>query len=135
MRRQLGPNASVAWIQAKDQPEQLAGAAFLISADLAFTCAHVIRDHLGLGSPTPPDAPRAPVKLRFEALKREVEARVEGWWPDGVADGVDDVAVLKLHEPLIGVRRAALAVASPRQQESVRAFGAAAGYQSVGQNV
>ena len=75
MTAEHGPNATVAWLCTKTDPKQVAGAAFLVSPQLAVTCAHVIRDHLGLGAETPTVAPRDSGILRFEALEREVRRR------------------------------------------------------------
>jgi V8-like Glu-specific endopeptidase len=51
MASEYGPNASVAWLSAKADAQQVAGAAFLVNSRLAVTCAHVVRDHLGHEAP------------------------------------------------------------------------------------
>ena len=75
----LGPAAIYGWLalpsRGSDTQKELAGAAFLLDADLAVTCAHVVRDHLGLAA-APAAAPASPVALRFEALDIEVQAMV-----------------------------------------------------------
>ncbi len=102
MPRRLSPNAAVAWLAPPPGRQGVAGQAFLVSEQVALTCAHVVRDHLGLGDVTPSSLPAATVKLSFGALRREVTARVAecGWFPDGTGAEVEDVAVLLLDEPL-----------------------------------
>jgi hypothetical protein len=58
MARVSGPWGAVAWLSGYNAEKTLAGAAFLIGSDIVLTCAHVIRDHLGLPTPTPPEPPR-----------------------------------------------------------------------------
>ncbi len=90
------PNASVAWLPPPPGRSGLAGAAFLVGDDIALTCAHSVRDHLGLGDSTPEARPEATLTLRFAALEQEVEAVVAdcGWLP------AEDIAVLTLAEPV-----------------------------------
>jgi diguanylate cyclase (GGDEF)-like protein len=132
-----GPNASVAWLKAKDDPRAVAGAAFLIESDLALTCAHVVRDHLGLDKRSPVNAPEAPVMLRFEALQRDIEAIVEsaGWWPEHAQGAIADVAVLRLSEHLYDVEYAYLARRLANTRTSCYVYGAIEGYERVGQTV
>lgn len=137
MARPRGANATVAWLRAHGDPNAVAGAAFLVANNLAFTCAHVVRDHLGLEKPTPRNIPRDPVRLCFEALSREVTAHVadSGWWSDGGNGALDDVAVLRLEDPIEDLDCAGLALSSPRPQESCYIYGAESGYQGIGQTV
>jgi S1-C subfamily serine protease len=130
-------NATVAWLRAASDPNAVAGAAFLISADRALTCAHVVRDHLGLDKPTPQDRPPAQIILKFEASGREVGARVAegGWWPESVSGRLNDVAVLQLDEPLSDLGWAGLALSQPRPEEPCYIYGTRGGYQSIGQIV
>ena len=132
MTADFGPNCSVAWLFAAVDPKQVAGAAFLVNSQVAVTCAHVVRDHLALGEETPAAAPGDPVVLRFEAVGREVGARVipGGWRPKGW-----DVALLQLDERLGELEPAGLARAQPRPRESCYIYGAIAGYQGTGQTV
>lgn len=104
----LGPAAGYCWLGLpRSKPNsavELAGAAFLLSSELAVTCAHVVRDHLGLNA-SPAAAPDLPITLRFEALDIEVKALVaqEGWHPDGAggpAVRLRDVAFLRLRTPV-----------------------------------
>ena len=67
----LGPAAIYGYMLQSGLPNQLAGGAFLLEPDLAVTCAHVVRDHLGLGKVTPKQAPKGKIKLRFPALGSE----------------------------------------------------------------
>lgn len=106
MADSLGAAAVYGWLSLPglepNSAKELAGAAFLLSSKLAVTCAHVVRDHLGLEA-TPAAPPETPVTLRFEALDLTVEAVVvpEGWYPDnrgGPAGDLRDVAFLRLSE-------------------------------------
>jgi hypothetical protein len=78
----LGPAAIYAWLAKPGDPKALAGGAFLLAPDLAATCAHVVRDHLGLGATTPEQPPQGTVRLRFPTLDLEREATVlpGGWY-------------------------------------------------------
>src|SRR5579864_9335950 len=95
-----GPFGVVGWLAATGDEGKLAGAAFLIGSDLAITCAHGIRDHLGLPSPTPKECPSAKIVVRFAALGSEVPGRVlaKGWFPDSArsTEGLSDIAVIRL---------------------------------------
>jgi hypothetical protein len=132
-----GANAAVAWLRAASDPNSIAGAAFLVSADRALTCAHVVRDHLGLGEPALREVPTAPVILMFEAAGREVSAHVAeaGWWPDSGSGNLKDIAVLHLDDPLPDLDWAGLALSQPRPEEACYIYGALGGYQSIGQTV
>ena len=145
MSDDLGPSAVYGWLSLPGPnpclQKELAGAAFLLSSDLAVTCAHVIRDHLGLQK-TPAVAPDSLVALRFEALDTEIAATVlpEGWYPDipgGSAGQLRDVAFLRLNAPLdiAGLRYLALAPWVPRGGRPARVIGAEPGYQNMSQNV
>src|SRR5690349_20710952 len=99
MVRRPGTNALVAWLRAADDPVQTAGAAFLVGPEVAMTCAHVVREHLQLGRPTPRERPTGTLILRLHGLKGlEVEAEVAecGWFADETDGEVEDVAVLRL---------------------------------------
>jgi len=144
MTDDLGPAAGYCWLslpRLKPNSAELAGAAFLLSSELAVTCAHVVRDHLGLGA-TPATAPNLPVTLRFEALDTEAKAVVvpEGWHPDGAggpAGRLRDVAFLRLATPVeaAGLRYHPLAPWVPRGGRSALVIGAEPGYQGMSQNV
>ena len=139
---ELAPTAIYAWLARHDDPEKLAGAAFLLAPRLALTCAHVVRDHLGLGQETPPGAPQRAVCLRFPALEREAKATVipQGWYPVQAAGGamaLRDIAFLELTEPLEGegLRYVALAAHMPGGGSIARVFGAEPGWQEHGQEI
>jgi tetratricopeptide (TPR) repeat protein len=118
MRRRSDPNASVAWLPPPKGSNGLAGAAFLVGEDVALTCAHSVRDHLGLGEATPAQAPGEEIVLQFVALGQEVRATVAscGWFPDA------DIAVLSLAEP-VDVTSAAPANAPPPGGTGCYAYG------------
>src|SRR3954465_15553978 len=100
MPRRLGPNAAVAWLRPPPGKQGIAGQAFLVSEQVALTCAHVVRDHLGLTA-TPTERPTATVTLTFGPLRRDVPACVTecGWFPDRSGQDLEDIAVLLLDEP------------------------------------
>jgi hypothetical protein len=105
------------------------------------TCAHVVRDHLGLKE-TPARAPATPVAIRFEALDVDIEAQVlpNGWYPDNVggpAGELRDVAFLKLGVTINvdGLRHPALAPWVPRGGRTALVIGAEPGYQAMSQNI
>jgi tetratricopeptide (TPR) repeat protein len=127
----------VGWLRAADNPGKLAGAAFLVSESLALTCAHVVRDHLGLGEPTPLQLPTQHVKLRFDWLGREVDAQVapSGWWPDSGDGEIRDVAVLILSEPLSDVLCPGLAIVPPPPDLHCDVYGGTGNYPPYGQTV
>ena len=138
MRRQRSVNDIVAWLHAGDDAERVAGNAFLVSPRLALTCAHVVRDHLGLGKPTPRELPDSTVRLKFQGLRMEALARVapSGWWPGGdEKDTIEDVAVLELLSPLDDVYCAGLAFTAPPPEFQCEVYATAGGYQTVGQTV
>jgi hypothetical protein len=136
MPRRLSPNAAVAWLAPPPGKQGVAGQAFLVSEQVALTCAHVVRDHLGLGDVTPSSLPAATVKLSFGALRREVTARVAecGWFPDGTGAEVEDVAVLLLDEALDEIPYPGLALVYPPDRAQCYAYGSLAGYTGVGQH-
>jgi len=124
-----------------DTQRELAGAAFLLDFDLAVTCAHVVRDHLGLTA-TPAAPPALPVTLRFEALDTEVQATVvpQGWYPDNLGGPIGllrDVAFLSLRSPVEaeGLRYRAFAPWVPSGGRPARVIGAEPSYRGMSQNV
>jgi tetratricopeptide (TPR) repeat protein len=138
----LGPTAIYGWLAKPGAPDELAGAAFLLSPQLAVTCAHVVRDHLGLGEATPAHAPQQSVQLRFPALELEARATVivEGWYaggPRGGAKALRDIAFLELAEPLPveDLCCVALAANMPAGGSEGRIFGAEPKWQEHGQEV
>jgi tetratricopeptide (TPR) repeat protein len=137
MHRQRSVHDTVAWLRAAGGSTGLAGAAFLISPNLALTCAHVVRDHLGLENPTPRQRPTGTISLQFQGLRAAVDAKVapSGWWPGGDDDEIEDIAVLEVPSPLEELRFAALAAFPPSEHLDCEIFGASGGYQTVGQTV
>jgi tetratricopeptide (TPR) repeat protein len=133
--RGSGPWGVIGWLAAPDNT--LAGAAFLIGSGIAVTCAHVVRDHLGLPNPTPPELPHARVIIRFEALGIEVGGRViaNGWFPDAVRDpdGISDVAIIRLERQIDDAAIPAIARAMPNQRFPAFVYGAEPGYERIGQ--
>jgi subtilisin family serine protease len=101
----LGPTAIYGYMSLPTSRSELAGGAFLLAPDLAVTCAHVVRDHLGLGSVTPDEAPHGVIKLRFPAIDCERDGNVipGGWHADpqeGGARPLRDVALIHLAKPV-----------------------------------
>ena len=137
MRAQRSVNDTIAWLRAGHDPEAIAGVAFLVSPHLALTCAHVVRDHLALGKPTPRQLPTATIRLRFEGLRMDLEARVapSGWWPGGDDDDVQDIAVLELLTPLTEIKLPALAVFPASEVLECEIYGTIGGYETIGQIV
>ena len=137
MARAAGPWTVVGWLGAQGTDGALAGAAFLIGSDIALTCAHVVRDHLGLGSPTPAEPPIDRIRVRFEALDREVSGQVlaKGWFPDSAStpDGLSDIAVIRLDNKVDGITIPAIARNIPNQRFDGLVFGAGPGYEDIGQ--
>jgi hypothetical protein len=118
MPRAASPWGIIGWLRAHRTKSDLAGAAFLIRSDIVLTCAHV-RDHLGLATPTPLARPTGKICVRFEAVRREIFGRVmpKGWFPDSAegADGVSDIAVIRLEDKLHDVTIPAIARTIPNQ--------------------
>ncbi len=136
MPRKRGPNATVAWLAAPEGREGVAGAAFLYDQRTAITCAHVVRDHLALGDTTPEARPDGVLRLRFEAIRDEVEATVApcGWFPDGTGEELEDIAILTLSRP-VDLRPVGLAGTLPTGTSRCYAYGQLAGYTAIGQTV
>ena len=101
----LGPAAVYGYMLMPGFPDQLAGGAWLLAPDLAVTCAHVVRNHLGLGKVTPKRAPKEKIKLRFPAVDLERDGKVlpGGWHADPEQGGgrvLRDVALIRLSESM-----------------------------------
>src|SRR3954468_20001341 len=119
MSRPLGPNQAVAWLAAPPSSAGIAGQAFLIGDQVALTCAHVVRDHLGLGVRSPSARPTQKLCLNFGGLRRPVSARVAecGWFPEDTGVELEDIAVLILDEQLDEIRHPNLAAVDPPDQQ------------------
>ncbi|MFL5331968.1 MAG: hypothetical protein ACJ8H8_02045, partial [Geminicoccaceae bacterium] len=102
---------------------------------MALTCAHVVRDHLGIGPATPAERPEAFVGLNFGALRRPVGARVAecGWFPDGTGADLEDIAVLILDEPLDQIPHAGIAPVDPPERAVCYTYGSLAAHTGIGQ--
>ncbi|MFC9247270.1 trypsin-like peptidase domain-containing protein [Streptomyces sp. NPDC057136] len=122
------------------------GVGFLVTDDLAFTCAHVVSAALGLmdggqppaaaevvvdlplahapaaPGPAEPDAPPAPGPLP----QTRVRARIAHWVP-AHDSGAGDIAILQLLSPIPGARPVRLVEAVDTWGHAARAFGFPAG--------
>ncbi|MGW0366711.1 nSTAND1 domain-containing NTPase [Streptomyces sp. NPDC002990] len=116
-----------------DRRGQAVGLGFLVSADVALTCAHVVSAALGTPRDVEPDASdRLSVDLPLvpapERDSPRVAARVERWTRP-LPSGGGDVAVLRLDAPLPGARPVRLVEAQDVWEHPVRAFGFPVGRQ------
>jgi hypothetical protein len=101
------------------------GAGFLITDQLAFTCAHVVTTALGLSEGVEPGASaRIEVDLPLLPGCRPVTASVERFLP-AQESGAGDVAVLRLDAPVDGARPVRLLETETRDvwDHPVRTFG------------
>ncbi len=133
------PDAVVGWLGVGES-DDLAGHAFLIGGQIALTCAHVVRDHLGLDPAELAEAPARPLCIRLRKLDRIVTARVlaKGWFPPRVPGAprnsrLVDIAVLRLDEVVADVTPPKLAPRPPEDGHAGKAYGAEEGYQEAGQ--
>ncbi|MFI1179669.1 trypsin-like peptidase domain-containing protein [Streptomyces sp. NPDC020799] len=107
------------------------GLGFLVTADRALTCAHVVSAALGLPESTPPDASARlvvdlPLLSGAERGGHRAEAHVEHWVA-AQPSGTGDVAVLRLSTPLPDSQPVRLVEAQDVWGHPVRAFGFPAG--------
>ncbi|MET9686974.1 serine protease [Streptomyces sp. NPDC006514] len=107
------------------------GLGFLVSPELAMTCAHVVSAALGTPQDQrPPASARLHVDLPLLSASGPgdtgVSASVEFWMPPQESGG-GDVAVLRLNAPLPGARPVRLIEAEEVWEHRVRAFGFPAG--------
>ena len=124
----------------KGSQEEHVGSAFLLSDVFAVTCAHVIRDHLGLGATTPEAPPTELIELRFSNLNKLYLAEVvpEGWFPDSRLGGIEqlsDIAILKLRESRGNNHCFNLSRTPPHPETEVRIIGASENFEAWGQYV
>jgi hypothetical protein len=138
----LGPAAIYGYMLLPGVPNQLAGGAFLLEPDLVVTCAHVVRDHLGLGKTTPKRPPKQIIKLHFPALGTERNGNVlpGGWYADPEDGGgrlLRDVALIRLTKPLDDPELLIIpmAVTSPPAEGKGWIVGAGPGWQEYGQEI
>ncbi|MEW9341089.1 S1 family peptidase [Streptomyces tanashiensis] len=107
------------------------GLGFLVTPELALTCAHVVSAALGTPQDQePPASARLHVDLPLLSASGPgdtgVTASVEYWMPPQESGG-GDVAVLRLDAPLPGARPVRLIEAEEVWEHRVRAFGFPAG--------
>ncbi|MEU2768291.1 trypsin-like peptidase domain-containing protein [Streptomyces diastaticus] len=97
----------------------VAGAGFLVAADLVCTCAHVVEEAFGLPAPED-EAPGGLVNLDFPLLsaRRSARASVVSWRHGGA-----DVALLRLDRPVEGARPAGLVDGTAVWEHPFRVFG------------
>lgn len=107
--------------------DEVAGAGFLVAADVVCTCAHVVADALGLPRDTV-TAPSEAVQVEFP-LVRDAEggiparrARVVSWQPPAEDDS-GDVALLRLDAPVSHARPVPLVDGTSVWGHSFRAYG------------
>src|SRR5229473_8392489 len=106
MTNEVGPAACVGWLSLPGATGKLAGHAFLIGPSVAVTCAHVVREHLGLGKETPSARPDGRITIRFEMIGRDLSGTVcaNGWFPPTSSVGhLSDIAVIELEDALNNV--------------------------------
>ncbi|MFC9163735.1 trypsin-like peptidase domain-containing protein [Streptomyces fungicidicus] len=97
----------------------VAGAGFLVAADLVCTCAHVVEEAFGLQAPVD-EAPGGSVNLDFPLLSARPSARASAVsWRHGGAD----VALLRLDRPVEGARPAGLVDGTAVWEHPFRVFG------------
>ncbi|MCX4632241.1 serine protease [Streptomyces sp. NBC_01443] len=128
----IGPKAlNAAVLRIRDVRGEPVGLGFLVSPELALTCAHVVSAALG----TPQDQePQASARIHVDlpllsasgAGGTGVTASVEHWMPPQESGG-GDVAVLRLDAPLPGAHPVRLIEAEEVWEHPVRAFGFPAG--------
>ncbi|GAA4635488.1 hypothetical protein GCM10023196_081180 [Actinoallomurus vinaceus] len=125
----LGPTAlDAAMLRIHDANGDPVGGGFLVTPELALTCAHVVSAALGTDDGTRPDASaRLRLDLPLLPTAPSAEASVEHWVPaaeQGRATGTPgDVAVLRLHGSPPGARPIRLVEARDLWGHPARAFG------------
>ncbi|MFB7408307.1 trypsin-like peptidase domain-containing protein [Streptomyces sp. NPDC056202] len=97
----------------------MAGAGFLVAADLVCTCAHVVEEAFDLPAAVA-EAPAGAMDLDFPLLSSRPTARasVVSWRHGGA-----DVALLRLDRPVEGARPAGLVDGAAVWEHAFRAFG------------
>ncbi|MFC0432257.1 trypsin-like peptidase domain-containing protein [Kutzneria buriramensis] len=109
---------------ASDSP---VGLGFMVTDQLALTCAHVVAKAMGIkdGAP-PPEGATVKVDLPLLGAGQGTTASIEQWVP-AQASGNGDVAVLRLNSPLPGARPVRLVEAGQVWGHPVRAYGVPVG--------
>lgn len=127
-----GPKAlDAAVLRIRDAQGAAVGLGFLVTADRALTCAHVVSAALGLPAGARPDASAhlvvdLPLLAGSARDGHSAEAQVEHWVA-AQPSGTGDVAVLRLSTPLPGAQPVRLVEAQDVWGHPVRAFGFPAG--------
>ncbi|MFI6002082.1 trypsin-like peptidase domain-containing protein [Streptomyces sp. NPDC051366] len=114
-------------LRIRDGRGDAVGLGFLVAADLALTCAHVVSAALGLPEDVEPDASaRLDIGLALQPPAAVdgpgTTASVESWLPPQ-SSGTGDVAVLRLSVPLPGSHPLRLVEAQDVWGHPARAFG------------
>lgn len=112
------------------------GCGFLVGSGRQhiFTCCHVVNDALGRSDRTRPLEPLY-VDFPFLAAKRHIRAEVVEWHYD-LEDRLNDIAVLKLQEPVPnGARSATFVTSDDYSGDTFRAFGFPRGLEDDGREV
>ncbi|MGC9538457.1 trypsin-like peptidase domain-containing protein [Streptomyces sp. UG1] len=118
----VGPRAlDGAVLRIRDEWGAPVGAGFLVTGEMAFTCAHVVTTALGAPQGRPRRTARIRVDLPLGGGSASVSARVEEWSDDR------DIAILRLEEPLPGARPVRLVRADEVWHHPIAAFGFPAG--------
>ncbi|MFE6847555.1 trypsin-like peptidase domain-containing protein [Streptomyces sp. NPDC057686] len=115
-------------LRIRDGRGDTVGLGFLVTADLALTCAHVVSAALGLPEDVEPDASaRLDIGLPLQPPAAGdgpgATASVECWLPPRSSSGTGDVAVLRLSAPLPGSHPLRLVGAQDVWGHPARAFG------------
>jgi hypothetical protein len=131
--------AGIGWLRKPPgAPQELAGHAFLIAPSVALTCAHVVREHLGLGKVTPIERPGDRITIRLEKMDKDVNGTVhaKGWFPTASGAGqLSDIAIIKLDQPLDGLDFLHVATTMPNMRFDAVVYAAEPGFEKIGQHV
>ncbi|MDG4838746.1 trypsin-like peptidase domain-containing protein [Micromonospora sp. WMMD967] len=125
MAEDISPAAALGRLRGRSG--QVVGTAFLVTADLVITCAHVVSAALG-GDHFDAAAPTETVTIEFplvgdDAPGSSYQGSVVSWWPARL-DGSGDTAVLRLdRRPPVGIHPARLTLTEPDWGDKVRVFG------------
>ncbi len=88
-----------------NDPQRIAGTVFAIRDGLLVTCAHVVRDALGLGKPMPATPPQGELQVEFLYAEGQpafsVSVAPGGWFPGESSEvrrgPLRDIAILRPH--------------------------------------
>ncbi|MEU8083180.1 trypsin-like peptidase domain-containing protein [Micromonospora sp. NPDC049101] len=125
MTKGISPAAALGRLRGRSG--QVVGTAFLVTADLVITCAHVVSAALDIDH-CDGEAPAETVTVEFPLVDGEApvaafQAVVVGWWPARL-DGSGDTALLRLDRPPPnGTHPARLTLGESAWGDKVRVFG------------